>query len=235
MSITPRPTNPSWSRAFSASNGQRRSPSLLGSKGRPLRFVWHGRECPFGSGKGRCFGLCLYGLSVMIGVSHMLLVISNLCDQRMVRQKKNGSFCRKFGKFFPNLHSQFRKDARVAKIAQSVEHFIRNEKVVGSSPTFGSGAGDGTGESLSRFFLLAYSFVSSPNGFPGHFCHISFARCFCRNKIIRGCGLASGRSGRKRRALCGQKTLEEASGDFDMNVPNETSATDFVSRCARMR
>jgi len=32
---------------------------------------------------------------------------------------------------------------------------------------------------------LAYSFVSSPNGFPGHFCHISFARCFCRNKIIR--------------------------------------------------
>ena len=171
----------------------------------------------------------------MIGVSHMLLVISNLCDQRMVRQKKNGSFCRKFGKFFPNLHSQFRKDARVAKIAQSVEHFIRNETVVGSSPTFGSGAGDGTGESLSRFFLLAYSFVSSPNGFPGHFCHISFARCFCRNKIIRGCGLASGRSGRKRRALCGQKTLEEASGDFDMNVPNETSATDFVSRCARMR
>ena len=152
--------------------------------------------------------------------------------------KKNESFCRKFGKFFPNLHSQFRKDARVAKIAQSVEHFIRNEKVVGSSPTFGSGAGDGTGESLSRFFLLAYSFVSSPNGFPGHFCHISFARCFCRNKIIRGCGLASGRSGRKRtggRALCGQKTLEEASGDFDMNVPNETSATDFVSRCARMR
>lgn len=235
MSITSRPTNPSCCRAFSASNGQRRSPSLLGSKGRPLRFVWHGRECPFGSGKGRCFGLCLYGLSVMIGVSHMLLIISNLCDQRMVRQKKNGSFCRKFGKFFPNLHSQFRKDARVAKIAQSVEHFIRNEKVVGSSPTFGSGAGDGTGESLSRFFLLAYSFVSSPNGFPGHFCHISFARCFCRNKIIRGCGLASGRSGRKRRALCGQKTLEEASGDFDMNVPNETSATDFVSRCARMR
>ena len=53
--------------------------------------------------------------------------------------KKNGSFCRKFGKFFPNLHSQFRKDARVAKIAQSVEHFIRNEKVPGSSPGRGSG------------------------------------------------------------------------------------------------
>jgi len=45
----------------------------------------------------------------------------------------------------------------------SVEHFIRNEKVVGSSPTFGSGAGDGTGESLSRFFLLAYSFIASAN------------------------------------------------------------------------
>ena len=40
-------------------------------------------------------------------------------------------------------------------------------------------------------------------------------------------GVASG--------LTYQKTLEEASGDFDMNLPNETSATDFVSRCARMR
>lgn len=235
MSITSRPTNPSCCRAFSASNGQRRSPSLLGSKGRPLRFVWHGRECPFGSGKGRCFGLCLYGLSVMIGVSHMLLIISNLCDQRMVRQKKMEVFAGKFGKFFPKFALAIPQGCARCQNSSVGRAFIRNEKVVGSSPTFGSGAGDGTGESLSRFFLLAYSFVSSPNGFPGHFCHISFARCFCRNKIIRGCGLASGRSGRKRRALCGQKTLEEASGDFDMNVPNETSATDFVSRCARMR
>ena len=43
------------------------------------------------------------------------------------------------GDFFVTLHSQKRVMASaLAAIAQSVEHFIRNEKVVGSSPTRGS-------------------------------------------------------------------------------------------------
>ena len=44
-----------------------------------FRMAWPGVSVRT-RGRGRCSGLCLYGLSVMIGVSFIFLIISSLCD-----------------------------------------------------------------------------------------------------------------------------------------------------------